>query len=115
MKIRIQEFKQKALNGIDGLIDLYFSDLAVGERLMKATLKFVVRQNVDKYDGIIEMFTDKDGYIDTDVLIAEYAKAFGGDKLILDLRDFISNDAVKRLLPNKALAIKIEDVSKMFE
>jgi hypothetical protein len=115
MKLRLQEFKHKAIMGIDGLIDIYFSDAAIGERLMNATIKIVVRQNADKFDNIIELFTDKDGYIDTDMMIAEYTKAFGADKLILDLRNFVDNDMIKRSLPQKALAIKIEDISKMFE
>lgn len=115
MKLKLQEFKNKAVAGIDSLIDIYFADAAIGERLMNATVKFVVHQNVDKYDNMIELFADKDGYIDTDALIAEYTKAFGGDKLILDLRDFINNDTIKKILPQKALAINIQDITKMFE
>jgi hypothetical protein len=33
----------------------------------------------------------------------------------LDLRDFISNDMVRRVLLNKALAIRIDDVARIFE
>jgi hypothetical protein len=31
------------------------------------------------------------------------------------LRDFVDNDMVRRALPNKALAIRIDDVAKIFE
>ena len=48
-------------------------------------------------------------------LIKEYGKAFGTDKFILDLRDFVNNDMVRRALPNKALAIRIDDIAKIFE
>ena len=61
------------------------------------------------------MFSDKDGFIETDMVLAEYTKAFGADKFVLDLRNFVDNDIIKRSLPNKALAIKIEDIAKMLE
>lgn len=115
MKIRIHEFKTRALIGVENLIDTYFSSNTMGERLINATVKIVVNQNIDKLDGIIGLFADKDGLIDTDLIVREYGKAFGTDKFILDLRDFVDNDMVRRALPNKALAIRIDDVAKIFE
>jgi hypothetical protein len=49
------------------------------------------------------------------VLIREYGKAFGTDQIIFDLREFVDNDMVRRALPNKALAIKIDDIAEIFE
>lgn len=115
MKIRLSEFKHRLISGVDDLIDTYFSSGSINDRLMNATVKIIVNQNADKLDNFMELFTDKDGYIDTDVIIREYGKAFGSDRYILDLRDFIDNDIVKKALPNKALAIKIEDIAKIFE
>lgn len=115
MKIKIAEFKTRALIGVEDLIDTYFSSSSIGERLMNATVKIVVNQNIDKLDGIIGLFADKDGLIDTDLIIREYSKAFGTDKFILDLRDFVDNDMVRRALPNKALAIRIDDIAKIFD
>lgn len=115
MKIKIAEFKTRALIGVEDLIDTYFSGNSIGERLMNATVKIVVNQNIDKLDGIIGLFADKDGLIDTDLMLREYGKAFGSDKFILDLRDFVDNDMVRRALPNKALAIRIDDIARVFE
>lgn len=115
MKIKVNEFKYKLLNGAEGLIDLYFSPKALTDRLINATIKIIVNQNIDKLDGFVSLFADANGYVDTDVLIREYSKAFGTDKLIIDLRDFVENDMIKRALPNKALAIEINDLAKIFE
>lgn len=115
MKIKINEFKIKLLAGVEDLIDTYFAGGNISDRLINATVKIIVNQNIDKLDGFIELFADKNGYIDTDVLIREYGKAFGSDKFILDLRDFVNNDMVRRALPNKALAIKIDDIANIFE
>ena len=115
MKIKINEFKTRALSGIEDLIDTYFAGNSISERLINATVKIVVNQNVDKFDDFINLFADKDGLIDTDLMLREYSKAFGTDKFILYLRDFINNDTVRRALPNKALAIRIDDVARIFE
>lgn len=115
MKIKVSEFKYRLLNGIEGLIDTYFSPNSISDRLINATVKIIVNQNADKLDNFIVLFADKDGFVDTDVLIKEYSKAFGSDKIILDLRDFVNNDMVRRALPNKALAIEINDLAKIFE
>ena len=115
MKVKISEFKTKALTGVENLVDTYFSGNSISERLVNATVKIVINQNVDKFDNVIVLFADKDGYIDTDLIIREYGKALGTDKVILDLRDFVDNDIVRRALPNKALAIRIDDLARIFE
>ena len=53
--------------------------------------------------------------IDADLMLREYSKAFGSDKMILDLRDFVDNDMIKSILPNKAIAIRIDDLAKILE
>lgn len=115
MKLKLTEFKMRLLNGASNLIDTYFAGNSMSERLVNATVKIVINQNIDKFDDTIMLFADKDGFIDTDMIVREYGKAFGTDKFILDLRDYINNDMVRRALPNKALAIKIDDIAKIFE
>ena len=115
MKIKMSEFKSRVVIGVEELIDVYFSGESISERLMNATVKIIVNQNVDKLDDVIGLFADKSGYIDTDLMIREYGKAFGTDKVILDLRDFVNNDMVRKALPNKAIAIRIDDLAKIFE
>lgn len=115
MKIRMSEFKFKLINGLEGLIDMYFSPDNIKDRFINATVKIIVNQNIDKLDDFITLFADKDGFIDTDLLIREYGKAFGTDKLVLDMRDFVNNDMIKRALPNKALALELNDLANILE
>lgn len=115
MKMPIYEFKTKLIIGVEDLIDTYFGSGSITDRLLNATVKIIANQNLDKLDNFLNLFADKDGKIDTDLIIKEYGKAFGTDKIILDLRDFVENDTVRRMLPNKALAIKINDIAKIFE
>jgi hypothetical protein len=115
MKIKISEFKYKLINGVEGLIDTYFADGGIKDRFIDATIKILLNQNIDKIDNFICLFADKDGLVDTDIIIKEYGKAFGTDKIIFDLRDFVNNDMIKRTLPNKALAIEINDLTGIFD
>lgn len=115
MKINVNEFKIRLLNGAESLIDTYFSGNNLSDRLINATVKIIINQNIDKLDSFIVLFADKDNTVDTDTIIKEYGKALGTDKLILDLRDFVDNEMIRRALPNKALAIKIDDIAKLFE
>lgn len=115
MKIRMSEFKFKLVNGLEGLVDTYFSPDNIKDRFINATVKIIVNQNIDKLDDFITLFADKDGFIDTDLIIREYGKAFGTDKLVLDMRDFVNNDMIKRALPNKALALELNDLANILE
>ena len=111
----MSEFKFKLVNGLEGLIDTYFSPDNIKDRFINATVKIIVNQNIDKLDDFIALFADKDGFIDTDLIIREYSKAFGTDKLVLDMRDFVNNDMIKRVLPNKALALELNDLANILE
>lgn len=115
MKIKTPEFKARLLSGANGLVDTYFSGTNTADRFINASVKIILAQNIDKLDDVIELFSDIDGYIDTDMMIREYGKAFGADKIVIDVRDFVNNDTVKRMLPNKALALRIDDIAKIFE
>lgn len=115
MKIKVNELKVKLLRGGNDLIDVYFAGNGPTDKIINATVKIILNQNIDKFDDVLSLFSDKDGYIDTDYMIAEYSKAFGTDKIILDLRDYINNDMVRKLLPNKALAIKIDDIANILK
>lgn len=112
--MKASEFKLSLVQGVNGLIDDYFGSGSRADKFINSTLKIMVRQNTYKVDGIMELFTDEHGCIDEEVLIEEYSKVIGENGLILDIRDFVKNEMIKSLLPNKALVIKKEDLRKMF-
>lgn len=107
------EFKLRLISGINNLIDAYYGTDSRIDKLMNATLRLAVRQKSYMIDDALELFTDKDGCIDKDVVIEEYSKILGGDKFVLDIRNFINNDLIKNLLPDKALIIKTDDLIHM--
>jgi NRPS condensation-like uncharacterized protein len=45
----------------------------------------------------------------------EYSKMFGDKDIIIDIRDYIKNDFIKNMLPNKSLVIKSDDILDMLK
>ena len=112
--MKISEFKIKTLNGINKLIHTYFSGTDIKDKFINATLKIFVKQNINKYDNIISMFADENGEIVVADILEEYSKVFGDDGFVFDIRDYVKNDMIRSLLPNKALIIKKEDFMDIY-
>lgn len=113
--MKVSEFKLSVVSGVNNLIDDYFGSHSTADKFINSTLKILVKQNTYRLDDIISLFADEHGMIDETIIIEEYSKVIGESGFILDIRDFIKNDMVKSLLPNKALVIKKDDLRKMFK
>jgi hypothetical protein len=112
--MKTSEFKLSVVQGLNNLVDDYFGTNSHADKFINSTLKIMIKQNTYKLDDVLCLFTDANGNIDESVIIEEYSKVIGDSGFILDIRDFVKNDLVKNLLPNKALIIKKEDLRKMF-
>jgi hypothetical protein len=112
--MKASEFKLSVVQGVNNLIDDYFGSGTISDRFINSTLKIMVKQNTYKLDNILGLFTDEHGCINEHIIIEEYSKVIGETGFVLDLRDFIKNEMIKNLLPNKALVIRKEDLQKMF-
>lgn len=112
--MKASEFKLSVVQGLNNLVDDYFGSSSYADKFINSTLKIMIRQNTYKMDDVLCLFTDEYGNIDETVIIEEYSKVIGDSGFILDIRDFVKNELVRNLLPNKALVIKKEDLRKMF-
>lgn len=111
--MRASEFKLRLVSGVEGLIDTYFGSYTMTDKLLNTTLKVIVKQKSYLVDDVLTLFTDKDGCIDEHMIVDEYSKMLENETFILDVRNYINNDIVKGLLPDKALIIKSDDIRKM--
>lgn len=112
--MKASEFKLSIVAGMNNLIDDYFGSNSKADKFINSTLKILVRQNTYKLDEVLEIFMDERGTIDEDIILEEYSKVIGESGLIIDIRDFVKNEFIKNLLPNKALIIKKDDLRKIF-
>lgn len=113
--MKISEFKIRMHNALDGFIDTYFGDVCLSDRLINSTMKILLKTNINKFDNILNLFTDENGEIDAQGIMAEYAKQLGDDGFAIDIRNYISNDFIKSLMPEKMLIIKKDDLLKMMQ
>lgn len=113
--MKASEFKLCIVSGVNNLIDDYFGTHSMADKFINSTLKILVKQNTYKLDSIIDIFTDEHGMIDECIIIEEYSKVIGDSGFVLDIRDFVKNEMVRNLLPNKALVIKKDDIRKMLK
>jgi hypothetical protein len=104
------EIKLKLVNSVNRLIDTYYGMPTISEKLINATLKVIVKQNLYKVDDILKIFADQNGEINPQEILVEYAQQIGDNGITIDIRDYINNDMLKNMMPNKILIIKKEDI-----
>ena len=110
--MKASEFKLRIVTTLNNLIDTYFGSDTMVDKFVNSTLHIMVKQKSYMLDDVLEMFADQDGNIDEEMVLNEYSKMFE-DGLIIDIRDYIKNDFVKNMLPNKSLVIKPDDILAM--
>lgn len=104
------EVKLKLITSVNRLIDTYFGMPTVTEKMINATLKVIVKQNAYKIDGFLNMFADQNGEINPQEVLIEYANQIDDNGLIIDIKQYINNETLKQILPNKVLVLKREDI-----
>ena len=108
--MKIHEVKLRLNSSINKLIDTYFGLPTVTEKMVNATLKIIAKQNMYKLDSILGMFADQNGEIDPQAILYEYASQIDENGIRIDIKEYIDNDLIKQILPNKILSIKKEDI-----
>ena len=111
--MKISEFKLRAVNGINNLINDYFGSNNISDRFINSTLKILVKQNMHKFDNILEMFADENGEIAVATMIEEYSNIIGEQGIVFDIKQYIKSDFIKNLIPDKVLVIKKQDIINM--
>jgi hypothetical protein len=107
------EVKIRLSNIIIEMIDTYFGGTGLNEKFINSTLKILLKQNIYKVDSILALFTDENGDVNMTEIIEEYSKLIGDEGLIFDLKQYVDNDVVKSLIPDKILVIKRSDILKL--
>jgi hypothetical protein len=108
--MKISEFKIRALNTATSLIDTYFGGSGMTEKFINSTLKLILKQNIHKLDDMLVLFADKDGEINANDVINEYANMVGEEGFVFDLKQYVPNEMVRSMIPDKILIIKKDDI-----
>ena len=113
--MKASEFKLRVVSTLNELVDIYFGSEMMIDRVVNSTLHVMIKQKSYMLDDVMNLFTDQDGNIDKELLIDEYSKMFGNKDIVIDIRDYIKNDFIKGILPNKSLIIKSNDILDMLK
>lgn len=108
--MKASELKLRVITSLNNLIDTYFGTNTMVDKFINSTLHVVVKQKSYMLDDALNLFTDDEGNINEELLFEEYSKMFGDNDIVIDIRDYIKNDMVKSMMPNKSLIIKQEDI-----
>ena len=113
--MKASELKLRVITSLNSLIDTYFGTNTMVDKFINSTLHVVVKQKSYMLDDVLNLFTDEEGNINEELLFEEYSKMFGDNDIVIDIRDYIKNDMVKSMMPNKSLIIKQEDILDMLK
>lgn len=111
--MKTAEVKIRLINTANSLIDTYFNGSDFSDKFINSTLKIIIKQNANKFDDVFALFADKDGDIDLRMMVDEYSKMISDNGIIFDIKDYVSNDFVKNMLPDKVLVIKKDDIASL--
>ena len=111
--MKVGEVKLRLSNTVLTLIDTYFGDKSIVEKFINSTLKILLKQNIHKVDGMISLFADENGDVKMEEIINEYANIIDESGYVFNIKDYVKDETVKNLIPDKILVIKREDILKM--
>ena len=87
--MKANELKTKLQKSGEDLINVYFNDNTLVDKITNSTLKAMLKANMTKIDGVLEMFADKDGNIDAEGIIESYAEQLTNG-LEIDIKKYIN-------------------------
>ena len=108
------EVKMRLCNSVMNMIDTYFGGNAINEKFINSTLKIILKQNLYKIEPMLNLFCDKNGEINTADIVAEYANMIDENGYVFDLKQYIDNEMIKSLIPDRVLILKREDILNLF-
>lgn len=113
--MKLSEFKLRVVNTANKMVDTYFGGTAITEKFINSTLKLIVKQNIHKLDSMLALFADADGELDATAILNEYSNIIGPEGLVFDLKEYVPNEAIRAMIPNKVLILKKEDILSILQ
>lgn len=104
-------FKQKMTNYLNSLVNQWFDTTSMADILLNGALKTSIKANINKYDPLLEMFTDENGDILINDLIDNVGDRLIGNGIEIDLKAVFPQ--FKALLPNKVLLYSRRDLDEL--
>lgn len=113
--MKISDFKERVLTTIYDLVDVYFGENDIIDSMVNSTLKLMINVNSNKLDEALKIFTNSEGEIDADTIVNAYANNIGDNGVSFNIKQYVKNDFIRNILPDKTLIISKEDILKIIK
>ena len=74
-------------------------------KFVNSTLKLILKQNLYKIDSILSLFTDQNGEINTDEIVAEYSKMIDENGIVFGLKKYIDKTKVLKYIYTSVIVV----------
>lgn len=112
--MKIPEFKARTINKLSSIIDGWF-DNGIQDGIINGVLKTVIKANQNKYDELLNVFTDEQGELDLSEINKQMMRVVP-ENTELDLREMANRfNVATYLVPNKVLILSKKDVMDLFK
>ena len=112
--MKIPEFKARTINKLYSIIDGWF-DNGIQDGIINGVLKTVIKANQNKYDELLNVFTDEQGELDLSEINKQMMRVVP-ENTELDLREMANRfNVATYLVPNKVLILSKKDVMDLFK
>ena len=113
--MKIEEFKDVLTLFLGDLINQWFDGKGFNELMLNSGLKTIIKANRNKYDGIINLFTDEKGNVMINDILTNIDENIIGDGLTIDVREFGKQylGELSSLLPPKILIFGKNDLNQL--
>ena len=112
--MKISEFKLRLIRFGNNLIDIYFPGDGIGDRMVSASAKYILKNKINELDPVLTMFSNVDKELDVNEFLTFMKDNMIKDGLRINARDYFPADSqIASFLPNKTLIIKREDLDDL--
>lgn len=111
--MKTYELKGRLIGKAHTLIDMYFDGKGIVDILANSTMKAYLATNEHAIDGMIKAFAGNGDDIDIEKIKDIYVSNMPDDGVYIDVRDFIRNDYVSSLMPDRCLHITKKDIEEI--
>lgn len=104
-------FKTKMTNYLHKLVNQWFDTTSTVDIMANGLAKTIIKANINKYDALLDLFTDENGDILVNDLIDNLGDTLIGDGIQIDLRAIFPQ--FKAILPPKVLLYSKQDLNEL--
>lgn len=108
--MNINEFKENVVIRLNDLVDEWFDQNTLNDKLFNGIARTIIDSNKNKFDGYINLVTDENGDVMVNALVDNIVGILP-EKIEIDLKKYINMP----FIPNKILILTKNDITQIIK